>query len=98
MEYQASVNKLSQPLVQELLDNADKLRLGITKLANGSTIIDAGINVPGGLEAGRIITEICLGGMGTVTLSHSTYTDNWPLTVNNFHLKLFELFNNKSGI
>jgi methenyltetrahydromethanopterin cyclohydrolase len=82
MEYQASVNKLSQPLVQELLDNADKLRLGITKLANGSTIIDAGINVPGGLEAGRIITEICLGGMGTVTLSHSTYTDNWPLTVN----------------
>lgn len=82
MEHQASVNKLSQPLVNELLNNADKLRLGISKLENGSTIIDAGINVPGGLEAGRIITEICLGGMGTVTLSHSTYTDNWPLTVN----------------
>lgn len=82
MEYQASVNKLSQPLVKELLDNADKLRLSIVKLDNGSTLIDAGINAPGGLEAGRIITEICLGGMGTVTLSHSSYTDNWPLTVN----------------
>jgi len=34
--------------------------------------------VPGGLEAGRIIAEICLGGMGTVTINHSTYTDNWP--------------------
>ena len=82
MQYQASVNKLTQPLVQYLLDNADKLRLGIEKLDNGCTIIDAGIKVLGGLEAGRIITEICLGGLGTVSLSQSSYTNNWPLTVN----------------
>jgi len=82
MQYTASVNKLTQPLVQELLDNADKLRLDIQTLDNGCTIIDGGINALGGLEAGRIITEICLGGMGTVSLSHTTYTDNWPLTVN----------------
>ncbi len=82
MQYTASVNKLTQPLVQELVDNADKLRLKVQKLENGCTIIDAGINVPGGLEAGRIITEICLGGMGTVSISQSPYTANWPLTVN----------------
>jgi len=82
MEYTASVNKLSQPLVKELLDHADKLRLNVQKLENGCTIIDAGINAPGGLEAGRIITEICLGGMGTVALSQSAYTEKWPLTVN----------------
>ncbi|MGZ8136534.1 MAG: methenyltetrahydromethanopterin cyclohydrolase [Methylococcaceae bacterium] len=82
MEYKASVNKLTQPLVKQLLDNADKLRLGIEFLENGCTIIDAGINAPGGLEAGRIIAEICLGGMGTVTLGHSPYTINWPLSVN----------------
>jgi len=82
MQYQASVNKLTQPLVQYLLDNADPLRLGIEKLENGCTIIDAGIKVPGGLEAGRIITEICMGGLGTVSLSHSCYTQHWPLTVN----------------
>ena len=82
MEYKASVNKLTQPLVKHLLDNADKLRLGIQILENGCTIIDAGIKVPGGLEAGRIIAEICLGGMGTVTINHSTYTENWPLSVN----------------
>ncbi|MDP2901606.1 MAG: methenyltetrahydromethanopterin cyclohydrolase [Methylovulum sp.] len=82
MEYTPSVNKLSQPLVKELLENADKLRLKLQKLDNGCTIIDAGINAAGGLEAGRIITEICLGGMGTVALSQSTYTDRWPLTVN----------------
>ncbi len=82
MQYQASVNKLTQPLVQYLLDNADKLRLGIETLDNGCTIIDAGIKVLGGLEAGRIITEICMGGLGTVSLSQSSYTNNWPLTVN----------------
>jgi methenyltetrahydromethanopterin cyclohydrolase len=82
MQYTASVNKLTQPLVQELIDYADKLRLDVQKLQNGCTIIDAGINVPGGLEAGRIITEICMGGMGTVSISQSTYTDHWPLTVN----------------
>ncbi len=82
MEYKASVNKLTQPLVKHLIDNADKLRLRIETLENGCTIVDAGIQVPGGLEAGRIIAEICLGGMGTVTINHSAYTDNWPLSVN----------------
>jgi len=82
MQYTASVNKLTQPLVQELIDNSDKLRLGVQKLQNGCTIIDAGIDVPGGLEAGRIITEICMGGMGTASISQSAYTDNWPLTIN----------------
>jgi methenyltetrahydromethanopterin cyclohydrolase len=82
MQYQASVNKLTQPLVQELLDNADKLRLNVQKLDNGCTVIDAGIKAAGGLEAGRIITEICLGGMGSVSISQSAYTEKWPLTVN----------------
>ena len=82
MENHASVNKLTQPLVQHLLDNADKLRLGVEVLANGCTIIDAGIKAIGGLEAGRVIAEICLGGMGTVSISHSAYTNNWPLSVN----------------
>ena len=82
MQYSASVNKLTQPLVQELIDNADKLRLGVQKMDNGCTIIDAGIDVLGGLEAGRIITEICMGGMGTVSISQSTYTNNWPLSIN----------------
>ena len=53
MEYKASVNKLTQPLVKHLIDNADKLRVNVEVLANGCTIIDAGIKVPGGLEAGR---------------------------------------------
>lgn len=82
MQFTASVNKLTQPLVKQLIEQADKLRVGVEKLDNGCTIIDAGINVPGGIEAGRLIAEICLGGMGSVTLTHNTYTRNWPLSVN----------------
>ena len=82
MEYKASISQLTQPLVKELIENADKFRVDVQKLENGCTIIDAGINAPGGIAAGRLITEICMGGMGTVTISHSSYARNWPLTVN----------------
>ncbi|WP_411728488.1 methenyltetrahydromethanopterin cyclohydrolase [Methyloglobulus sp.] len=82
MEYSASVNNKTQPLVKYLIDNAGTLRVGVEQLKNGCTIIDAGIKMPGGIEAGRIIAEICMGGLGKVTISHSPYTSNWPLSVN----------------
>ncbi len=82
MHYPASVNQLSAPLVKTLLGNAERLRLSIQTYANGCTLIDAGLTAPGGLEAGRLITEICLGGLGTASFSHSPYTAHWPLTLN----------------
>lgn len=81
-KYKPSVNRLVQPLVKELAENAEKLRVQVSKLDNGCTIVDAGIHADGGLEAGRLIAEICLGGMGTVTLTHSPTAGCWPLTVN----------------
>ena len=44
-------------------------------------IIDAGINFHGGLEAGRLISEICLGGLGNVSLTHTSTAPQWPLSV-----------------
>ena len=52
------------------------------RLENGCTIVDAGIEVVGGIEVGRIVAEICLGGLGVVTLTNSASVKNWPLTVN----------------
>ena len=82
MQFTASVNKSSRHLVKSLTDNADNLRLAVQRLENGCTIADAGIHSPGGLEAGRLITEICLGGLGSATLVHSHYAHRWPLTIN----------------
>lgn len=73
-----SVNALTAPLVAYLRDHAKALRLGVDRHASGATIIDAGIRVSGGLEAGRLITEICMGGLGRVTLHSNPAFPHWP--------------------
>ena len=73
-----SVNALTNPLVEQLLSNAKELRLGVERSVNGATIIDAGIYYDGGLEAGRLIAEICMGGLGHVSLQTSTTFSHWP--------------------
>lgn len=72
-----SLNKLSSPLVEKLIDTAAALRLKITTLDNGTTVVDAGIDAPGGIEAGRIIAEICMGGLGQVKFRASTNYEKW---------------------
>lgn len=72
-----SVNQLAAPLVQSLIASAIHLRLAVSELANGTQVIDAGMKMTGGLEAGRRIAEICLGGLGSVKLRASTNYDNW---------------------
>ena len=62
-----SVNALAAPLVERLVSDAARLRLGIDRVG-GAMVIDAGIQHPGGIEAGRRIAEICLGGLGRVAL------------------------------
>jgi len=78
----ASVNKASQPLVDQLVDDAKALQLEINTLSNGTRIVDAGVNCTGGLEAGRLIGEICMGGLGTVTLGTNSGFEDWPWSVN----------------
>lgn len=75
-----SLNTRAARLVDTLLADAPSLRVGKQRLANGVRVIDAGIQQPGGLEAGRRIAEICLGGLGTVTLGSGAVA-GWPLAL-----------------
>ena len=77
---QPSVGKHVMALVDGMVRDADALRIGIEPLPGGGRVIDAGINVPGGIEAGRRITEICMGGLGTATFN--TREAHWPLIIN----------------
>lgn len=72
-----SINRLTAPLLQSLQMNADNLRISAVRMKNRTMIIDAGIQAPGGIEAGRRIAEICMGGLGTVRLRASTNFDHW---------------------
>lgn len=76
-----SVNGHALPIVKHLITNAERLRLKISKHANGATLIDAGIECLGSLEAGRLIGEICMGGLGKVSLTHSCQFARWPTMV-----------------
>ncbi len=78
-----SLNKLTEPLVDNLVENAESLRIAVSRLENGTQIIDAGISVPGSVEAGRQISEICMGGLGQVRLEDCTsYANtNWMVYV-----------------
>ena len=63
-----SVNALAAPWVEQFVRNAAAFRVQAARGETSATIVDAGIAVPGGLEAGRRVAEICLGGLGTVRI------------------------------
>ena len=75
-----SVNALAAPLIAALIGDASSLQLGIERLANGCVIVDAGIAHRGGVEAGRRIAEICMAGLGQVSLQTSG-SARWPWLV-----------------
>src|SRR5262245_5590018 len=76
-----SVGRLARPLVARLCREARALRLAVTRTAVGATIVDGGIAATGGVEAGRRIAEICLGGLGQVAIGRGSAIADWPFQV-----------------
>ena len=61
-----SLNRTATDLVDEALDFADELNVAVHQLDNESLVLDFGVDVPGGVEAGLILTEIQTAGLATV--------------------------------
>lgn len=61
-----SINERAVETVRRMIADAAALGLAVTQLPNGAMVVDAGVKVPGSLEAGRLFAEICLGGLGKV--------------------------------
>ncbi len=64
-----SVNLEAKKTVDLMIEKAEELNLAVEKLENGSTIIDAGVNVTGSFRAGEMYTKVCLGGLAEVGIS-----------------------------
>jgi methenyltetrahydromethanopterin cyclohydrolase len=62
-----NLNAAAAEIADGLEEHAPALRVRVRTLTNGARIIDAGIEVDGGLDAGLALGEICMGGLGTVT-------------------------------
>lgn len=76
---QASINALTLPLVEAMVRDRDALRIATEILPGGTRIVDAGIACSGGLEAGRRVAQICMGGLGEVQLFASK--NRWPMQI-----------------
>jgi len=68
-----SVNQLAFKLAQKFLDNPELYGVAVSKSTVGAVIVDVGVKAPGGFEAGKILTELCLGAVGTVDFGFKSY-------------------------
>ena len=63
------MNELAAEIADSMEEAAPLLRVESHTLGNGARVIDAGVNVPGGYDAGLALSEICMGGLGSIAYS-----------------------------
>lgn len=62
-----SINQQAVIIVKEkILPFAEQLNCKIYHLSNGATVVDMGVEAPGGWQAGKLLVEATIGGMGHV--------------------------------
>jgi len=60
------MNEAASEMADNMVDQAELLRIRTDRLASGARIIDAGVDVDGGIGAGLVLSRICMGGLGHV--------------------------------
>jgi methenyltetrahydromethanopterin cyclohydrolase len=70
-----SLNEHALKIVRQMIVDAEVLGITVKRLANETTVVDAGVKVCGGLEAGRLFAEVCLGGLGQVRFCELNFTN-----------------------
>jgi methenyltetrahydromethanopterin cyclohydrolase len=71
------LNQRATVLADRLAAEGDALRIAVRTLSGGTRLIDCGSAVPGGLEAGRRLAEICMAGLGSITFSPLVLDGRW---------------------
>jgi methenyltetrahydromethanopterin cyclohydrolase len=77
-----SVNERAMQIVKEIIARKDELQVNVEKRPKGATIIDAGVAVQGGYQAGLMALRLCMAGLCEVSISSRAYGDFDLPTVN----------------
>ena len=64
--YQGKINNLDLELVKKLMDNKESYDIEIIELSSGATVIDC---TKASRIGGKIVSEICMGGLGSIEFS-----------------------------
>jgi len=68
-----SVNEKASEIAKRMILTKEELRIGVNKLDNGALVLDCGINEYGGLLAGKLFSEVCMGGLAEIEFSFSDF-------------------------
>jgi methenyltetrahydromethanopterin cyclohydrolase len=60
------MNEAASEIADRMADQGDALRVRTARLSGGARVIDAGVEVDGGIEAGLALSRICMGGLGQI--------------------------------
>lgn len=77
----AFLNKNAQRIVEGMIQDAERLRISISKGSSGECLIDTGAKAPGSIEAGLRMAEAAMGGLGSISLRMDRTLPKWPLTI-----------------
>jgi methenyltetrahydromethanopterin cyclohydrolase len=72
------LNENAAALVERIVSDAQRLRVAVHSQPSGGRVIDMGIGVRGGLEAGLALAEVCMAGLGRVSLARAP-ADLWDV-------------------
>jgi methenyltetrahydromethanopterin cyclohydrolase len=73
------MNERAWAIADRCAGRATELRVAVHELPGGARVIDAGVNAPGGLDAGLVLAELCMGGLGGVGYAPLTIDgESWP--------------------
>ena len=73
------MNELAAEIADSMEEHAALLRAQSHTLGSGARVIDAGVDVLGGYDAGLAIAEICMGGLGSIAYAPVQIGDrSWP--------------------
>jgi methenyltetrahydromethanopterin cyclohydrolase len=67
-----TLNERAQRQADFLATNAATLRIAVNKAESGARVLDCGVKVPGGIQAGLGLARVCLAGQAEVTLLAGT--------------------------
>ncbi|NPV76063.1 MAG: methenyltetrahydromethanopterin cyclohydrolase [Anaerolineae bacterium] len=74
-----SINREAMKIVRKIMEAPEAIGAEVTRLPNGTTILDMGLKARGGWVAGKYYTLITLGGIGEVTF------EDFPVGKYNLH-------------
>jgi methenyltetrahydromethanopterin cyclohydrolase len=70
-----TLNEQALALADQMANEAEIFRVGVTHTTSGTRIIDCGITTTGGLQAGVGLTRVCLADLADVTLVPTSLLD-----------------------